>query len=221
MIEPIICSVSNAYLINNNDRNILIDTGMIWDGKTILNFLHKRIERLDLIYLTHAHPDHYGSCKMIQEITGAPIAIHQEDLALLQSGKIFLGKPRGIGRLMKLIAWFFNQLPHWDPPEPDLLLEDSDHLLSIGIEAEVIHTPGHTAGSSSLLFSDGSIFVGDLASSSRNPHIQKYFVQDWSILVESVHKIIKKEPRIIYPGHGQKAISGSLLINMIKTFTTT
>lgn len=221
MIKPIFCTLSNAYLINTNDRNILIDTGMIWDGKTILNYLNKRIERLDLIFLTHAHPDHYGSCKMIQEITGAPMAIHQEDLALLRSGKIFLGKTRGIGQLMKLFAWFVNYLPHQDAPEPDLILEDGEQLFSIGIEAEVIHTPGHTPGSSSLLFSDGSIFIGDLVSSSRKPHIQKYFAQDWSTLVDSVHKIIKRKPRIIYPGHGQKAIEGSLLVDMIKIFTTT
>ena len=219
MIEPIFCSLSNAYLIKINDRNVLIDSGMSWDAKTILNFLQKRIKKLDLIFLTHAHPDHYGACRDIQESTGAPIAIHHEDEELLQSGKIFLGKTKGTGRLMKIFAWLYNRFPNRKIPEADLLVDDGDQFSSFGIEAEVIHTPGHTPGSSSLLFSDGSIFIGDLASSSGNPHIQKYFAQDWSILANSLYKIKARKPRLIYPGHGHQIIDGKLFDKLIEIST--
>ncbi len=214
-IYPIHCSLSNAYLISKSGKYVLIDAGMPWDENLILNFLNQRISKLDLIYLTHAHPDHYGSCKAIQQKTSAPIAIHHKDEKLLRSGKILLGNTRGFGNLVKIIAWVFNLLPNTIIPDPNLLLDDGDQLTSIGIEAEVLHTPGHTPGSSSLLFPDGSVFVGDLASSTGSPHIQKYFAQDWSALSSSIKKVKTQKPMLLYPGHGRQPIEGKFLDGIV------
>jgi glyoxylase-like metal-dependent hydrolase (beta-lactamase superfamily II) len=211
MIYPIYCSFSNVFLVEEHEKYILIDAGFPWDKIRILNVINQRAPRLDLIYITHAHPDHYGCAKTIREITNAPIAIHQEDELLLRSGKISLGETKGFGSVFEVPSNGFNKLTSFNPPNPDVILHDGDTLEPFGIEAEIIHTPGHTPGSSSILFSNGSAFVGDLASSTGHTHIQRYFAQDWSMLFTSVQKISKRRPKSIFPGHGRRVINGDYL----------
>jgi len=159
--------MSNVFLVRDNGKNILIDAGMPWDENHILRILRQDVQHLDLIFLTHAHLDHYGSSKNIHELTKAPIAIHQGDAALLQSGKTYLGNPRGFGSIMKLIVKIFESFTRIPSPEAHFLLNDEDDLQSLGFNAEIIHTPGHTPGSSTLLLSDGLAFVGDLVSKAK------------------------------------------------------
>ncbi|MGB9724410.1 MAG: hypothetical protein ACP5OO_07485 [Chloroflexia bacterium] len=46
--------------------------------------------------------------------------------------------------------------------EVALALEDGDTLEDWGLPAHILHTPGHTADSLSLLLEDGTALVGDL-----------------------------------------------------------
>jgi len=57
-----------------------------------------------------------------------------------------------------------------EPVKPDLLLEDGDDLGDYGLQARVIHTPGHTLGSSCLIVEERIGFVGDLLSTTSLPY---------------------------------------------------
>jgi len=45
-------------------------------------------------------------------------------------------------------------------------------LRGYGLDAIILHTPGHTPGSSTLLLGDGTAFASDLLGSVSQPHLQ-------------------------------------------------
>ncbi|MBU3967960.1 MAG: MBL fold metallo-hydrolase [Euryarchaeota archaeon] len=171
---------ANAYLV---DRHTLVDVGM--DAHAIISQLEKIIKQgeLETIILTHCHYDHSGGAAQVAEAFGAKIAIHRDDVALLNN-------PRGSA----------SELFGVKAPSiiPDILLSGSE---TFG-ELEVIHTPGHTPGgiclysslekvlfSGDTVFPDGSFGRTDLAGGNA----QK--------LIESIKKLTTLDVNIMYPGH--------------------
>ena len=79
----------NAYLLDTGDGPVLIDTGFPGDELRILGALAElALAPHDLrhIVLTHAHPDHVGGAAALRAATGAPIAMHPLDAALVAKG---------------------------------------------------------------------------------------------------------------------------------------
>jgi glyoxylase-like metal-dependent hydrolase (beta-lactamase superfamily II) len=67
-------SVSNCYLILDNNRLTLIDTGLPRDRNKILNYIRslgQPPQGLERIIITHADGDHVGSLAAIQTLSGA------------------------------------------------------------------------------------------------------------------------------------------------------
>jgi hydroxyacylglutathione hydrolase len=210
------CKMSNAYLVDTGTGVILIDTGGPGSEKIILRRL-KDFNKggLILIFITHAHLDHYGSAKLVQENTKAPIAIHRADACLMVSGSTILGTTRSLGKILRMIMPIIERVYRPLPVIPDLVFNKGETLQTFGEEATIIHTPGHTPGSSTLLFSNGTAFVGDMISSSGRPHTQRYFANDWALLEESQKKLASFKPKWIYPGHGHHPISGSAFLSIL------
>jgi glyoxylase-like metal-dependent hydrolase (beta-lactamase superfamily II) len=98
-----------------------------------------------------------------------------------------------------------------EPTSPDILLEDGDHLAGHGLDAKVMHTPGHTAGSSALFLRPSTLFAGDLLSATGRPHLQRYFAQDWSSLGSSLARVQAEAPLLVYAGHGRTPIRSEML----------
>jgi len=104
------------------------------------------------ILATHAHPDHVGGVDYLREELGATYLVHRLDAE-------FFKDP---ANMQPFLAWGFPE-----NPEEDGVFEDGD-LISFGEEVlKVIHTPGHTPGSScfysekeGLLFTGDTLFVG-------------------------------------------------------------
>jgi glyoxylase-like metal-dependent hydrolase (beta-lactamase superfamily II) len=115
---------------------------------------------------------------------------------------------------VKLLLPLIEDIYKSKPISPDFLIDDGESFERIGIKATCIHTPGHTAGSCSLFFESGDIFVGDLISSTGNPHIQRYFAINWSDVSKSVVKVKNLNPNRIFPGHGTYVINGEELASL-------
>ncbi|MBA0087189.1 MAG: MBL fold metallo-hydrolase [Acidobacteria bacterium Pan2503] len=112
---------------------IVVDPG---DEVTrILDLLGRRCLTVKAIVSTHAHIDHVGGLSKLHQYTGAPVLMHRDDLPLYQA--------------MEMQASFLGVLPP-DLTEVDQLLKEGDILRWGSLEAQVIHTPGHTPGSVSL-----------------------------------------------------------------------
>lgn len=204
--------MGHVHLIESDHSLILIDAGSPHHEQKILNKM-RALNRSDLrlIFITHAHFDHYGSAAALHQATGAPIAIHHQDACLMEQGQTPLGIVRGRGKLARLFLPLYEKWVHFTPPKADLQLDDGDELEVFGIGGKVIHTPGHTPGSASLLVEGRIAFVGDLLSANGRPHAQRYYADDWEKLARSVERMKRIGPELTYTGHAHKPLNRKAL----------
>ena len=211
-IHKIPLRMSLAYLVESDHGLVLVDAGLRGEEKRILAAM-SRIERHDLrlIYITHAHLDHYGSAAALRRETGAPIAVHHADEPAMAAGETRLGQARGQGRILGALLPLVHPLLRPEPAEADILLEDGQHLHDYGLNGYVLHTPGHTLGSTCLVAEERLAFSGDLVTSTGGPHVQRAFAEDWDQIPTSVRRLQAVSPELVYPGHGRKLLPGSAL----------
>lgn len=184
---------TNCYIIQdeNTKETMVIDPG--GEPEKIIDMLNILEAKLKYIYLTHCHADHIGATNSLQELVGGTILIHRTEAENLKEDQINLATYIGLPEI-KL--------------QPDSRIDDDD-LIHIGrLEFKVIHTPGHTNGSTclylpkeKLLFSGDTLFRGtwgrtDLPTSS------------FEDIIESITNklIILPEDTIVYPGHGKSTM---------------
>ena len=204
-------TISQAYLIESPNGLVLVDTGVPGNESKILRKM-KDIGRADLrlILITYAHFDHYGCAKSLRETTGAPIAVHRADAAAMAKGQTPLGKVRSWGRVGKIffpvarIIWPTEQTPG------DILVDEGFSLKRFGINAVVLHMPGHTPGSICLALENNYVFVGDLLSSRPWLHVQSYYAHNWLQVDDSFERLKQMKPTMIFPGHGKPFHGGEL-----------
>ncbi|HEY74943.1 MAG TPA: MBL fold metallo-hydrolase [Thermoflexia bacterium] len=215
-VHPIPLRVACAYLITSDDGTVLVDAGAPRQERTILQYLAQfGGGDLRLIFITHAHFDHYGSAAAIRRATGAPIAVHEADRDPMARGETPIGTARGYGRLTFLLAPLIDRWFQPEPTEADVVLEDGEDLTRFGIPGRVVHTPGHTFGSSTLLLDDGTAFVGDLVATVVRPRLQHLYAQDWDLLQRSLERLAELAPKRVYPGHGRRPLDGSTFQRLV------
>ncbi|MGB3715364.1 MAG: MBL fold metallo-hydrolase [Candidatus Promineifilaceae bacterium] len=199
--------MSRAYLVELGGGVILVDAGMLGEeGRILRKIKTLGYDDLGLIFITHAHIDHYGSAAALREITGAPIAVHSADSEAMSLGETRLGTARGSGRLVERLFPVIQRLWPTPPTPADIFLEDGDDLTHRGLKARLLHTPGHTLGSSSLLVGDVA-FVGDLVTTTgRRPRLQRFYAESWPLLGTSLKRLIDDSPQIVHPGHGRNPL---------------
>jgi len=177
------------------------------------------ISEIKYLFLTHHHDDHAGFTTELVRHSGCRVIVHCNALSALRQGKSEgVGKPANL-RLRMGIALYskYFELFHRDctfPPviltEKDIIIEGDERelLKEIGIDGVILHTPGHTSkrDSISILFSDGSAFVGDLCMNFLQwmgvDHKPVYF-DDINIIYESWRRLRGEGAKTIYPSHGK------------------
>jgi hydroxyacylglutathione hydrolase len=206
-VFPLKLLMSNAFLVQQHGSLMLVDAGMPGEeGRILRGIKSTGYEKLDLIFITHAHIDHYGSAAALREITGAAIAVHVDDSEALAMGETRLGTARGIGRPVARILPVIQRVWRTPPAPADLFLEDGEFLTHNECTATVLHTPGHTMGSSCLLVED-TAFVGDLITTTGNrSRLQRFYAEAWPLLRPSLDKLAASGPKLLFPGHGKKSI---------------
>lgn len=198
----------------------LVDAGAPGSEDIVLRHMHSLgRDDLRLIFITHAHLDHYGSAAALRRETGAPVAIHRADADAMQKGETPLGTVRGSGKLVKHFLPLVDRILPLEPLEPDLVLEDGDHLQALGLDAALLHLPGHTPGSSALMVDGGDAFVGDLLSTNGKPHLQRYYADNWSQIPHSLARLVEQHPSWVYPGHGARPLPGAELETLLPNAT--
>ncbi len=202
-----------AYLIESETGLVLVDTGWPRSEERVLQQM-RALGRKDLrlIFITHAHLDHYGSAAALRRLTGAAVAIHRADAEAMALGKTPVRSARGFGKLGRLLLRFAEPYLRPEPTPPDVVLDDDENLHQYGIDAVVVHTPGHTPGSSCLLVEGRLAFVGDLLTNDDRSVVQRVYADDWSLIPGSLARVQGLRPEWVYSGHGRHRLSGDALL---------
>jgi hydroxyacylglutathione hydrolase len=211
--------LAQAYLIESRSGLVLVDAGSP-GCETKVTRLVRDLNKGDLrlIYITHAHLDHYGSAGALQRLTGALVVVHRADSRAMALGETHLGQARGRGRLLKPLFPLLEPLFKPEPVLADILVDDGDVLSTYGLDATVVHTPGHTPGSSCLFVDGRYAFVGDLISTTGNPHVQRAYASNWSLISSSLGRLQALKPEIVYPGHGRRLLDASGLQRVVAEY---
>ncbi len=202
MIEKLKLRGCNAYIIEDDGRTFLVDTGIPGNLKRIVSYTAD----LDGILITHAHYDHAGSAYEISEHYSCPVYAHVNDHPYLRREKEFVFRSF-IGKFIKN----FEKLRKMKPIDPE-------DITGLNLNSfQVIHLPGHTPGSLALL-SDDALICGDVLRVAR----KGIFFGEWQIrassrsfnwsndeYVRSLRRLAEIDRVTVFPGHGiERNVSG-------------
>ena len=195
---------ANCYLIQIETGYILIDTGIKNRRKQLEDAITDagcKPGDLKLIIITHGHVDHVGNAAYLRDKYGAKIAMHSGDVKMVTGAGMFADAPPSL--MIKLVGFFMNLtgLGDFETFTPDILLEDNQSLQEYGLDATVIHTPGHSKGSISIIMDSGELFSGDIFNGSVEGVTN--LVDDQSMLDSSVDHLKTLDTEVFYPGHGK------------------
>ncbi|WP_414468409.1 MBL fold metallo-hydrolase [Methanobacterium sp. ACI-7] len=145
-----------SYLITGK-QICLIDSGVISSEGVIFDYMEKiglKSGDISLMILTHSHPDHIGSAKSIKEKSNCKVAAHLGEKSWIENIDL-QAKERPVPNFHSLVE---------GSVDVDEIIEDRD-IINLGNEIilKVIHTPGHSKGSISLLIErEGVLITGDV-----------------------------------------------------------
>lgn len=143
---------TNCYYIEGKNGSVLLDTD--WAG-TLQLFYSKikelNIKSIDYLLITHYHPDHMGIAQDIVENMNAKLLVVDVQQDYIHSSDKIFENDKNI-RFKPIIT------------KPIIIsCEQSRKFLNeLGIDGEIIYTPGHSDDSISLILDKGIAFVGDL-----------------------------------------------------------
>lgn len=190
----------NCYLIIDKDKLTLIDTGLPGQAAKIERYIHALgypIKSLQYIIATHADLDHIGCAKKLKEISGAQIVIHRQDSPILEGLQPF----KTIDNFLSPLVKKFMDLWHYEPVKPDILVEQGSR---IGLW-QIIHTPGHTAGSLCIYLPGKILIAGDTLRTNNKAKprpISRRICLDLHQVRQSLLKISALDYEVLLPGHG-------------------
>ena len=207
MIYPLKLGFVNAFLVRGT-KAILVDSGTPGQADRILRAAQGcgvGLDEIAAIVHTHGHFDHCGNTAELRRRGAMKVAIHVGDADKLRSGRPAL--PHHTSAVARAVLAFVNT--SFEPVEPDVLLNEGFDLRQFGLGATIVPTPGHTAGSVSVLFHTGEVIVGDLLMGGflggiLLPAWPRYplLADDYDQVRASVEKLLGLGARRFYLGHG-------------------
>lgn len=207
----------NWYLVESNGEAIVVDAGVpghwqqLTDGLDTLGY---GLEDVAAVVLTHGHTDHIGFAERLRETVEVPVLIHEADAALAKGTETRsandvmenLWRPAVLGLLFELGRNGGLSVP---PVQAVETFEDGA-ILNVPGAPQVIHVPGHSAGSCALYLPDREILLcGDALATldiktgrANGPQLMSMFNADKEHAAESLDRIESLGWVTLLPGHG-------------------
>jgi len=188
--------LTNCYVVNceQTKEAIIIDPGFDdrFEAEKIFRFIDEKALAIKFVLNTHGHPDHTCGNGIVKEKFHAPILIHEYDAYMLgKSGK----------RTAEFLRFDVSS------PQADKLLRDGDLVKFGGITLKVMHTPGHSRGSISLL-GESEVFTGDtlFSGSIGRADFPESSEVDMGLSLKKLAGL--SDHLVVYPGHGPTTTIG-------------
>lgn len=158
---------TNTYLIGEGSIAV-IDPGTTDPGHLARILTAGTVE---LVIITHGHPDHYSGAFHIADATGARVAASEK---------------------------FWSRFP---APPTAVTLREGEVIIAAGLELEVLETPGHSSDHVSLYERErGILFCGDVVLGQGTAVISPPD-GDLIAYLASLNKLRALEPKVLLPGH--------------------
>ena len=182
----------NCYIVENTETKecFVVDPGAEAD-----KILARIADRTPVaVLLTHGHFDHIGAVDALCAHFGIPVYIHKADAPKLTDGEA------------NVSALFGAPLVQHTPPS---FVDEGDVLTLAGIPLQVLHTPGHSAGSVCYLLPDGQgILTGDTLFAHGYGRTD-FADGDFGVLYTSLRRLFRLSPKMnTYPGHDVFGVVG-------------
>ncbi|MFH8606066.1 MBL fold metallo-hydrolase [Streptomyces sp. NPDC018029] len=194
-----------VHLLDTDAGPVLIDTG--WDDPTSWDTLTAGLAACGVaaadvhgVVITHHHPDHHGLSQRVRDTSGAWVAMHEADAAVVHRTRssppdrwyaYLVDKLTAAGAPADHLAPLVRardegrprKLPGLAPALPDRSITPGELLALPGRRLRAIWTPGHTPGHVCLhleedhptgLPGNGRLFSGDHLLPGITPHIGLY-----------------------------------------------
>ena len=196
MIQQIKYGNTNTFYISNGQGGILVDTDWAWTLSAFYKAIKSKDIRLqDIHYLliTHYHPDHMGLAGELVELGVKLVVVDVQCDYIHCSDNIFQREKHRI----------YKPIPD-DKISVISCKESRNFFRKLGIDGEIICTPGHSDDSISIVLDEGIALVGDLDPVDTLSAYNKN-----SVLRNSWNKILSHNLKVVFYGHAnERDVSG-------------
>lgn len=200
--SPFTFTGTNSYIVGGGDSVAVIDPGPLDEAhfSALMRALDGR--RVSHIFISHTHRDHSPLAARLKTETGALTVAEGPHRAarLLHAGEI-------------------NPFAESSDTDfmPDIMLDDGETISGDGWALSAVHTPGHTANHAAFaLEGTGILFSAD--------HVMAWATTivappDGSMrdFMASVEKLLLRDDRIYFPGHGGPVIDPPAFLRGLRT----
>lgn len=180
----------SAWIVKATDGVYIVDTGMSFMGKRVLNEAEK-LGEVKAILLTHGHSDHVGGLKEIIKVSKIPVYAHEYDIKHMEGKEPFPGRKK-----LEFLV------------QPDLVkpleITNDGELKDIG-DLTPFHTPGHSPGHVVYYHKTDRVLIGgDLFTSKKNKLQPPMFTASMYMdeAVKSGRIVEELKPNVVSICHG-------------------
>jgi glyoxylase-like metal-dependent hydrolase (beta-lactamase superfamily II) len=156
--------------------------------------------------------DHIGSAAALKETTAATLASHQFEKPYV-AGTLVISTPpawslygRMVRRFYGFMSWTMKllRLVKYKPVRVDETADEESILDTVGLDGDIMWTPGHTKGSVSLFLNKSKVaIIGDLLRSKHGKLVEPMFMESPGQTAASVDRLLQLDPVTLCPGHGK------------------
>ncbi len=195
---------SNVFIIKHASGGVVMVDSSVKHARRQLTWALKqqKIDKIEYLILTHCHYDHAANANFIRNTAGARTVIHKSEAECLSKGVMEI--PEGTNVVtdkLVAIARKINFTITVEPCQADIQIDDNFQLP--GFEGiMIIHTPGHSKGSVSILVDDEIALVGDTMVNVALFKIFPPFAEDTLLLKQSWQKLLATPCNTFLPSHG-------------------
>jgi len=190
-IDLIDGTMANCYVVNVDNKVILVDAGMKGSARKIIDYFETKKQKPDIVLITHCHVDHIGGLFDLEIKYHPEIFVPDVEVGIAM-GREKMPSKKG---LMSAMAGLTKARP----------VTTAKPLSGLNLPGlQKIDTNGHTPGSTSYYFRDiAAIMVGDAVSEKNGKYeFNRAFTLDPEKADLSIKKILEFHGVKACPGHG-------------------